>query len=419
MKKFYFLALFVLSVCIGASAQSDGDYYLDIKQDNTRYYFTWDAQKNLYTITIPELHGDFKIYDSEYVEGAGDQNQHVFGAADGQSAGIKPGEIKTCANPGNNFSVEGGGILYNVVMEFSPTDMTLNIVSGSSTKPEPTTPTISIAATGTATTPEAGTVDYTITAYAIDSPESLTYDITLAYIPAGNSDTSNVSTTLTGTLSGSQTLSDLTIGSTTTVTVTATATAADGTPLEASATTEITTPEIPILIGQLADGSWQPNVGVNGFTVGIPGVYYYLPTLVGDGEFSFVSKLGNSSDDWATVNAHPRYAPAADAQQEQAPIDTWIPYTRYEGSTTGSWVPYPYDASRSYLVKFDFNTQTVQVRYAEALSGIEDTAIPTDGPTDVYNLLGVRVSSGNTRAEATSGLPSGIYIVNGTKTIIR
>ena len=225
MKKFYFLALFVLSVCIGASAQSDGDYYLDIKQDNTRYYFTWDAQKNLYTITIPELHGDFKIYDSEYVEGAGDQNQHVFGAADGQSAGIKPGEIKTCANPGNNFSVEGGGILYNVVMEFSPTDMTLNIVSGSSTKPEPTTPTITIAATGTATTPEAGTVDYTITAYAIDSPESLTYDITLAYIPAGNSDTSNVSTTLTGTLSGSQTLSDLTIGSTTTVTVTATATA--------------------------------------------------------------------------------------------------------------------------------------------------------------------------------------------------
>lgn len=70
-------------------------------------------------------------------------------------------------------------------------------------------------------------------------------------------------------------------------------------------------------------------------------------------------------------------------------------------------------------MKFDFNTQTVQVRYAEALSGIEDAAIPTDGPTDVYNLLGVRVSSGNTRAEATSGLPSGIYIVNGTKTIIR
>lgn len=132
MKKIFTLLLvFISTICAYAEDSSQmGRYYLDlVSKNDTKYFFT-KGDDGLYTVLIPQLEGDFKIYAQEYLADP-TNNSYSFGAADGQSYGVSVGDTKNLAHPGNNFSVEGGGILYNVTFEFDPVNMTLKMVSGS------------------------------------------------------------------------------------------------------------------------------------------------------------------------------------------------------------------------------------------------------------------------------------------------
>lgn len=418
MRKYLLILIAALLSVTAALAQdtTGTKYYLDMKKDNTRHYFTYNSSTGLYELTVPVLEGDFKIYNDNYVTGNNNQNQYIFGAADGQSSGVKPGDITNLANPGNNLSVEGGGILFNVSLEFDPVKMTLNIVSGSTTPPVPDQPTLYIDMTeASATAPEIGTVSYTLYPIKIDSPETYTYTVTLSYTNAAGEAVST-SQSLTGTLSGSFSLDDLKIGSTTPVTLTATVTY-NGSDLTASTDGNIITPEIPILIGQLSGGVWQPDYGVTG-TSYKPGRYYYHANLTDSGEFSFVTKLDTS---WDVVNSHPRYAPAS--SRVTAPNGTWIPYTRYSGSTENAWTPENFvsGSTAQYTVYFNFPDQSIMV-YKGTLSGVEELQadIETTAQTscNVYNIQGMLLRSGVDPAEALADLPAGIYVVNGQKVLV-
>lgn len=418
MRKYLLILIAALLSATAAFAQdSTGTkYYLDMSKDNTRHYFTYNSSTGIYELTVPILEGDFKIYNDSYVAGNNNQDQYIFGAADGQSSGVKPGDVKTLSHPGSNLSVEGGGILYKVTFEFDPTKMTLNIVTGSTTPPVPDQPVLYIDITqASASAPEIGTVNYTLYPLKIGSPETYTYTVTISYTNASGEAVSK-SESLTGTLSGSFALDDLKIGSTTSVSLSATVTY-NGSDLSASADGNIITPEIPILIGQLSGGVWQPDYGVTG-TPYKSGRYYYHANLTDSGEFSFISKLDSS---WDVVNSNPRYAPAT--SRVTAPNGTWVPYTRYSGSTENAWTPENFvsGSTAQYTVYFNFPDQSIMV-YKGTLSGVEELQadIETTAQTscNVYNIQGILLRSGVEPTEALADLPAGIYVVNGHKVLV-
>lgn len=131
MKKIFTLFTLLLCLFTGAWAQSQegGDFYLDLLTlNNTKYYFT-QREDGIYEVTVPQLSGDFKVFDSNYLTDP--KNEYIYGAADDHSFGVNVGDIKQLSNPGNNLSVEGGGIIYNAVVEFDPVNKTLKITAGS------------------------------------------------------------------------------------------------------------------------------------------------------------------------------------------------------------------------------------------------------------------------------------------------
>ena len=418
MKKFYLFMLCLVTATIGALAQTGEKYYLDIAQDNTRYYFEWDADAVCYVLEMSELWGDFKIYDDRYVEGNNNQNDYIFGASDvNQGAGVTPDSHKTLAHPGQNMSIEGGGILYNVKLEFNPTTMELKIVGGSTTPPTPTTPSISIAATrNEATSPESGEIDFSIATVLIDNPETLTYDVYAIYTSAEATGYVNKEVHVTGTLTGTFEFDDLKIDTETPVWLVVYTTLEDGTQLVDHTETSITTPPIPYLVGQILNNVWDPQNAIEGEKYEnerTPECYYWTVTLVENGEFSFVSKPGN----WDTVNAHPRYAPSE--KRVSAPLTQWMPYTRFSGSTENAWVPEPFEAGAIYTIQFSFPKKSVTVVKSNHPTGIEDIdADTTDRPVDVYNMQGILLRHDVAPDSATTGLPAGLYIVGNKKVLV-
>lgn len=56
----------------------------------------------------------------------------------------------------------------------------------------------------------------------------------------------------------------------------------------------------------------------------------------------------------------------------------------------------------------------------KSFSGIEDVTVDgADAPVDVYNLQGILLRRGVKASEATAGLPAGLYIVGGTKVLVK
>lgn len=418
MKKFYLFMLLCITAVTGAMAQTGQKYYLDIAQDNTRYYFEWDETEKCYVLEIPELWGDFKIYDDRYKEGNHNQNQYIFGASDvGQGAGVTPDSDKKLANPGQNMSIEGGGILYGVKLKFDPTSLSLNIVGGSHTPPTPTKPSISIEATrNEANSPETGEIDFKISTALVDNPESLTYDVYAIYTSAEAEGYLNKEMHITGTMTGTFEFGDLKIDTKTPVWLVVRTTLPDGTTqLISHAETYITTPPIPWLVGQIQGRVWDPEQAIEGKkfdNIRTPECYYWTVTLVDNGEFSFISKPGS----WDTVNAHPRYAPSE--RRVQAPLTAWVPYTRFGGSTENAWTPEPFEPG-VYTIEFSFHRQSVAVVRSNHPTGVEDIGTDTaDSPVDVYSLQGILLRHDVAAAQATEGLPAGLYIVGNKKVLV-
>ena len=117
------------------AAQSDFDYYIDFNHTNERIYFQYVDGK--YVADVEKIGSDFKIYSSQYVSGASGQDKYIFGGADGQG-GITPNSEKKPSNPGANFSIEGGGIIYGATFIFDPVAISpKTICSAPTTAPTP------------------------------------------------------------------------------------------------------------------------------------------------------------------------------------------------------------------------------------------------------------------------------------------
>lgn len=418
MKKHILLILMGFFAVSAAIAQSDNDYYLDLKTDNLRYYFNWDDTNGYYTLTVPKLEGNFKIYNSKYEAGVSGQDAYIFGATNG--GGITIGSEKTLGNPGEDMSVEGGGIIYNACFIFDPKAMTLVLENGSTTEPEPTEPAISIAVgTITDVSPETAVVSYVISTSLIDDPTSLSYDVTFSYTNASGDETP-ISALLDGELTGDFNPDALAKASLTPFTITA-KTTYNGTVLTASTKGEIQTVDMPILIGQIAGHEWQPDYGIEGknfLTRKAGPTYYYNVTFSGDGEFSFVTKLDPS---WDVVNQYPRYAPPTN--RVLTPMKTWMPYKVFAGSTENAWYPENFNAADgNYVVEFDFATKSIALVKGDIPAGTEDVNVdmPSSATGDVYSLSGMLVRRGVDAAHVSeAGLAPGFYIVDGHKVLVR
>lgn len=428
---FYVFILGLSALLSPAQTYADDDiprYYLDIAQDNVKYYFTLDSVSGNYELDMPELWGDFKIYNDLYVPGAGDQDSYIFGAAD-NFGGVSPSSEKKLSNPGSNMSVEGGGIIYGAKLIFDPVNKYLTIEEGSCTPPVSTDPAVSVKVTDkTIYTCSSAEVGFTVSTENIADPESLEYTVDMVYQTGGNLGSgkyAHVETKVTGgDLSGSEVLDDLTIGATTPIWLVVRATY-EGKDLINHAADNLEMPEVPIIIGQIGDSDWNPAVGETGTLMGSGKDAYYVfyAVLHSEGEFSFVSKL---SDSWDVVNSAPRYAPAA--KNTEATLDTWMPYIRTVGSTEGNWVPQGYNSgtprstdpvmNNLYAIRFSFPRQSIMVM-KEIPTSTGNIASESEASGDVYNTQGVLVARGMTVGEAQRTLPSGLYIVAGKKVLVR
>ena len=406
--------------------QPVADYYLNNLNNKGEYYaftldptLTWGGVTGVYVAHINVLHGDFKIYSGSYKEGqSSGQNNLIFGAANG-FGGVSVQQVKQLEHPGTNLSVEGGGQIKNAVVYFNPSTMQMYVEQGEDI-PADLTVTITDAQ---GISPGHGTLTYEITpGKNITNPGTLTYNVELKYVNASGQ-TIYVDRTLSaGTTSDTVTFDDLKIGAATQVNIHV-KTDYNGSSLEAETAGEITTPEVPILIGQIAEGSWQPNVGIVGTAypwdrAGV--IYYFQVEFTGNGEFSFVTKLGTTSTDWATVNANPRYSPSS--RRVDAPLDTWLPYQQFNGSTENAWQLEELDTTDpNYIVAFDYATKQIKVLHGSVVTGVKDIETGDESAqiVDVYNLSGTVVRSGVQMSSATDGLPAGFYIAGGKKLLVR
>lgn len=416
MKKFYiFLSLVVITVMQMSAQQRSGDYYIDFNGTSDKIYFEYVDGK--YEATVAQLSSEFKIYNSQYDPYSSNQDQYIFGAADGEG-GITPDTTKKLSHPGNNISVQGGGTLYDVTFIFDPDAMTLVIQGGSTT---PTNPGLEIIVTSTAATSvETATISFRLAYVATDDyPTPDTFTVTATYAGYDNTDYQVETTVDKSTMTGTLDLTKLTPAETTVVTLEATGVSNDKT-MTATTVAPVKTPGLPILIGQISGHEWQPNYGIEGqvYTKIADGkTYYYTVDLVSKGEFSFVTKLGTSSSDWTTVDSYPRYAPSSN--RVAAPNKTWMPYETFTSGTSNAWYPENFTPG-TYVVEFDEANHQIAVVKGDVPTGVDEVSIDsTPTVVDVYSISGIMLRHDVAAADATDGLPHGLYIVNGKKVAVR
>lgn len=403
MKKFALLLLTAIISTMNVAAQTDQDYYLDFHGDNQKYWFSWNATMECYTLTLPKLDKNFKIYSSQYQQGGSNQDPYIYGAAENGQSGITEGVDLNLQHPGKDMQAQDGRVMYNVVFDFWPDKMKLRCVAGSPT------PALAIAMETNATGIDKGDVFFTITPPSTAEPGQ-EYSVTLTYKDKnGQPQTQHLEITET---KGSFGLENLAEGATTALSITVTTTI-NGTTLSSSADGSITTYIVPILVGQIKDHSWTPDYGIVGTPIeGEPGTYQFIVEFTGTAEFSFVTKLG---DNWDIVNSSPRYSPSSN--RVDAPANQWLDYQTFNGSTSNAWRVQDFSATQPVaIVYFSYPKKQVMVE-GTYVTGVESAVAdetPTDGP--IYSITGAMVRS---HSDSTDGLAPGIYIVNGHKMIVR
>lgn len=422
MKRLYILFAFVAMAVMNIAAQSDFDYYIDLNESNEKIYFKYVDGK--YEAEVGKISSDFKIYSSEYTPGAENQDKYIFGGAEGQG-GIIPDSEKQLSNPGSNLSIEGGGILYNATLIFDPVAMTLKIEGGS---PIPTKPGLELnIVSSVGTSPETGELTFSLEYFGPGTAPIPTEYVVTAYYTDYHGDNARQELTLSdgtvstyytsGTMRGTFYFTDLKPAAVNYVALKAVADVSSGEEIYATGIAPVKTPALPILIGQIQGHQWQPDYGISGiqFTEIPDGkTYYYEVNLAGNGEFSFVTKLGTSSTDWATVDQNVRYAPPA--SRVAAPEKTWMPYSTFaSGGTSNAWYPANF-VPGTYIVEFDYATKSIAVVKGNIPTGVADVTID-DSPraVNVYSISGTMLRHNISPADAVTGLPAGIYIVGDKK----
>lgn len=163
-----------------------------------------------------------------------------------------------------------------------------------------------------------------------------------------------------------------------------------------------TAPDRLYLMGNLAQGSWQTNVGIEMTKDGNKYTAKDVQLVAVTGEtkafFTFVTTLSSSSSDWDTVNGSDRYG----AKSNDAPISVGgsAPMQQFvagvNASSAYSWSVDP----GTYNVTADFDTMTATV--SKSTTGIgRITGDPASETPVYYNLQGVKVDEPH----------NGLYIV--------
>ena len=60
-----------------------------------------------------------------------------------------------------------------------------------------------------------------------------------------------------------------------------------------------------------------------------------------------------------------------------------------------------------------------RVTVTDTTQAVETFGVDDNAMVDVYNLQGIRIRASVTRAEATAGLPAGVYVIDGRKVTVR
>lgn len=426
MRKIYLLLAIVVISALSLCAQSDFDYYIDFdnstqKALSGRIYFRYSD--GVYVASPKKIDSSFKIYNLKYDFTKSGQDDYIFGAADGQSP-ITPDSEITLGNPGNEITIGDTGAIYDATFIFDPTAKTLKIEGGSTvaTQRELELNIIS----STATSPQTGEITFSVDYIKPATSASPSEYTVMATYTDKNGDSAMQQMTLSGqNLTGTFNFTDLKANDLNPVLLEVSA-RLYGQELTDTAIAPVVTPSIPLLIGEISGHQWQADYGVEGeqFSEIADGMtYYYSVSLTGTGKFNFATSLGSSATDWATVNHSLRYAPSE--ALVAAPEKTWMPYTTYPASdiatpfTSNSWYPANF-VPGPYIVELDYSTHSIAVVKGSIPTGV--TAPETDSTpstTDVYSISGIMLRHNVAADNAVAGLPSGLYIVNGSKIAVK
>lgn len=437
--------------------QPEADYYVDLINSGNIYYRLLPVEGSnplRYEAPISIIKGDFKIYSKEYWTERGktgyEQNNYIFGSLH-EPTGIYEDQYKELGNPGLNIQFEGGGLWYGCTMTFYPNGNGTNsnpgiIISGGSHN----TPAIFIKGEGVADSFTSGYVDFTISTGGVVLPEEQTYDITAEYTDAsGNKQTKSMKVTgVSGTLPD---ITDLKADASNSVTLTASIleapiytdparpdTSTGKADLHATDDVEIVTPGNIYLIGNITGVDWTPANVIKGNLLGEinPGAedaattyYWENVPFTGDSRFRFTNMTATS---WSQLESSgTQYYPVTNADVTCDNMfdnsSNWYDCTS-GASTNAAWAPKDLPVARGaqapwiYNVFFNLKTKKAAVGWS-TITGIEEIETIDNPEADVrgdaYDMLGRCVKRNITLSEASSVLPSGIYVIGGKKILVR
>lgn len=448
------------------------DYYLHTSQNGAYYPLTKVDGSNPveYTGYMPVLDGNFKIYGIGYwTSGASgtERDKYIYGSAE-QNGGLYKEQYKTLSHPGqSDMMIENGGIWYGVDIRFYPNGTASNSTPQVYLVGASKTALLSLEATGTPDTKTTGHVDFTIKPGGIVDSQDQTYKVTLTYTGYTSKATITRDTTITDGLTGTfLNVTDLQPGASNKMNLTVTAndvpvsstvgatTAESRQTLTASATCYIVTPGPVYLIGDIDGVDWKPENAIEGQTYnarhpratvddGDQLLCWYDVPLKGTFRFSFIS---SNDSNWDVVNQSVRYNPVSvdsntnpptkycynlyENELSLEPFDgNWYDSTAATGSNENAWAPMiaktngqstdTGEASRMYYSIFlNPYTKKAGIRWQEtttAITAILENPAPENNVVDVYNLQGSLLKHHVAPADATQGLPAGIYIVGNKK----
>lgn len=421
MRNFYLLFASVTLFAMSAFAQADFDYYIGSDNPDTRSIggkIFFQYIDNAYVANIKKIDSDFKIYSLNYNPDATGQDNLVFGAADGQPQLLPKSTIKL-DNPGNPISIGNTGALYEAKLIFDPAAKTLKVDGGSSIVTRSTLELEILSCTGTS--PEAGQITFALqyikTATAAVPKE---FVVTAHYTDNAGDYTQQEIVVTPDNMTGTFTITDIKPGILNHVLLDAKA-IVSGQTITDTAIAPLITPVLPYLVGDIAGHQWQADYGIPGTQfrkIADGNTYYYEVNLTGEGKFNFVTALGANATDWDTVYKSLSYAPSSSSVA--APEKTWMPYSTFDtGGTRNAWYPSDFTPG-TYIVEFNYTTRSIAVVKGDVPTDtplVETEAAPATA--DVYSISGIIVRKDVPAAEATTGLPAGLYIVNGKKIAVR
>lgn len=434
--------------------QPEADYYLDLTQYNNVYYRfeqVADVSPAEYKTNVSLLEGNFLIYAKGYWTERGkdgyNQNDYIYSSGDG-SGGVTKDQLKQLANTGNPMTIEGGGTLYGAEFTFWPngtnevTYPALMFTGGSTVNQN-----ISISGTASLSDSGAADISFTIATGGVVSPTTQTYTVTASYLPEdGETEVTKTIQVigLTGEFTG---LTGINLMNNTDFTLTVEiknapvfSDVSDQTTIsgykDLSATTTVTLAGAGsiYLIGNINNMAWNPSKGLTGELVStldpkFPNnsevIVFKNVEFTGDKRFRFTTALGAN---WGELESKAtQYYPAVDntacanvwdnttsnwyaSQQSNVANNAWVPAS--DSKLRGA------DGNEVYDVFFNLKNHEVAVGWNLPTDVKDiDTAFP-DAPVAVYTLLGTVVNSSVSAANATNGLPAGVYIVGGKKVLV-